>query len=85
MVREEGLVSLYRGLAPASLRVLPMALVSFGTYEVVRSALADYEARTSSQAGRRRAAPRARAPPRRGPGPQDGLIPLPPRRVAVAA
>jgi len=36
IVRKEGIVGLYRGLGAATARVIPMALVSFGTYEMVR-------------------------------------------------
>lgn len=37
IIAEGGLGALFRGLGAASVRVIPMALVSFGTYEVVRS------------------------------------------------
>jgi solute carrier family 25 phosphate transporter 23/24/25/41 len=36
IIKEGGVPSLFRGLGPASVRVLPMAIVSFGTYEFVR-------------------------------------------------
>jgi hypothetical protein len=37
IVAEGGVGALFRGLQAATIRVIPMALVSFGTYEVVRS------------------------------------------------
>lgn len=37
VVSDGGVGALFRGLGAASVRVVPMALVSFGTYEVVRS------------------------------------------------
>lgn len=37
IVAEGGVGALFRGLGAASVRVIPMALVSFGTYEWVRS------------------------------------------------
>lgn len=37
IVSDGGIGALFRGLGAASVRVVPMALVSFGTYEVVRS------------------------------------------------
>lgn len=37
IIAEGGLGALFRGLGAASVRVVPMALVSFGTYEFVRS------------------------------------------------
>jgi hypothetical protein len=39
LVRTEGLGSLYCGIVPASIKVLPMAAASFGTYELVNSLL----------------------------------------------
>ena len=36
ILAEGGVAALYRGLSAASLRVVPMAIVSFGTYEFVR-------------------------------------------------
>lgn len=36
LVREGGPQALFRGLGAASVRVVPMAVVSFGTYEFVR-------------------------------------------------
>ncbi|GMH36945.1 hypothetical protein BSKO_04818 [Bryopsis sp. KO-2023] len=36
VVSEGGPGALYRGIGPASLKVVPMAIVSFGTYELVR-------------------------------------------------
>ncbi|GBG69935.1 hypothetical protein CBR_g4760 [Chara braunii] len=35
-----GVCNLYKGIIPASLKVIPMAIVSFGTYEMGRSTLA---------------------------------------------
>lgn len=35
ILQEEGMTALYRGIIPASVKVLPMAAVSFGTYELV--------------------------------------------------
>lgn len=39
IVSEAGLAGLYRGLGAASVRVVPMAFLSFGTYEALRVAL----------------------------------------------
>lgn len=36
IVRRDGFLALYKGVGAASLRVVPMAVVSFGTYEAVR-------------------------------------------------
>jgi solute carrier family 25 (mitochondrial phosphate transporter), member 23/24/25/41 len=36
IIKEGGVPGLFRGLGAASVRVLPMAVVSFGTYEFVR-------------------------------------------------
>ncbi|EIE21007.1 mitochondrial carrier [Coccomyxa subellipsoidea C-169] len=36
IVRKDGALALYKGVGAASLRVIPMAVVSFGTYEAVR-------------------------------------------------
>jgi solute carrier family 25 (mitochondrial phosphate transporter), member 23/24/25/41 len=36
LVAEGGVRGLYHGLGAASMRVVPMAIVSFGTYEFVR-------------------------------------------------
>ena len=44
IVREEGSGALYRGLGAASMRVVPMACVSFGTYECVHAWLARLDA-----------------------------------------
>jgi len=43
IVKSEGISGLYRGLGPATARVIPMALVSFGTYEVVRQLIKQLE------------------------------------------
>jgi len=43
IAREEGVGALYRGIVPATLRVVPMAIFSFGTYEVVRAAITRLE------------------------------------------
>ncbi|KAK9811389.1 hypothetical protein WJX72_003076 [[Myrmecia] bisecta] len=43
ILRQEGPKGLYRGVGAASLRVIPMALVSFGTYEAVRQWLTRLE------------------------------------------
>ena len=43
IVSTEGIAGLYRGLGAASARVIPMALVSFGTYEVVRQIVREVE------------------------------------------
>mmetsp|Transcript_6446 Transcript_6446/g.18597 ORF Transcript_6446/g.18597 Transcript_6446/m.18597 type:complete len:331 (+) Transcript_6446:1335-2327(+) len=43
ILSEEGAVALYRGVGAASLRVIPMAMVSFGTYEAVRSGITRLE------------------------------------------
>lgn len=37
VLKEGGPLALYRGIGPASLKVIPMAIVSFGTYEMVRA------------------------------------------------
>lgn len=37
ILSDGGLAALFRGLGAASVRIVPMAIVSFGTYEVVRS------------------------------------------------
>lgn len=37
LLREGGVPRLYRGVGASSLRVLPMAVVSFGTYELMRA------------------------------------------------
>jgi len=39
IVRQEGLGSLYCGIVPASVKVLPMAAISFATYEMVSTLL----------------------------------------------
>ncbi|KAK3271506.1 hypothetical protein CYMTET_20149 [Cymbomonas tetramitiformis] len=39
ILREEGVTALYRGIIPASVKVLPMAMVSFGVYEVMTQLL----------------------------------------------
>lgn len=36
IIKENGISGLYRGLGPATARVIPMAIVSFGTYELVK-------------------------------------------------
>ena len=36
IVREKGVAALYTGLGAGSVRVVPMAFLSFGTYEVLR-------------------------------------------------
>ncbi|GAQ82898.1 mitochondrial substrate carrier family protein [Klebsormidium nitens] len=41
ILRTEGISGLYRGLAPASLKILPMASVSFGVYELSRHLLSE--------------------------------------------
>lgn len=41
ILRTEGVPGLYRGLAPASLKILPMASVSFGVYELSRHLLSE--------------------------------------------
>jgi hypothetical protein len=43
LLRQGGPRALYRGIGAASLRLVPMALVSFGTYEAVRSLLLQQE------------------------------------------
>ena len=43
VVRTEGVSGLYRGLGAASARVIPMAIVSFGTYELVRLLVKEVE------------------------------------------
>lgn len=37
LLHEGGVPALYRGLGAASLRIVPMAIASFGTYEIVRA------------------------------------------------
>lgn len=43
IVTTEGIHGLYRGLGAASARVIPMALVSFGTYEIIRRLVKEAE------------------------------------------
>eukprot|EP00850_Spirogloea_muscicola_P020908 SM000230S07344 [mRNA] locus=s230:206462:210381:+ [translate_table: standard] len=40
IVSKEGVGGLYRGIVPASLKVIPMAIISFGVYESVKAGLA---------------------------------------------
>lgn len=43
ILAREGIGGLYRGLGAASARVIPMALVSFGTYELIRQFVKEVE------------------------------------------
>jgi hypothetical protein len=43
IIRERGARGLFLGMGPATLRVVPMAIVSFGTYEWVRSNYTKFE------------------------------------------
>jgi len=43
IIRNDGLAGLYRGLGAASARVIPMAIASFGTYELVRRLVKEAE------------------------------------------
>ncbi|MEW5310696.1 MAG: hypothetical protein WDW38_002467 [Sanguina aurantia] len=43
LLKQGGPRALYRGVGAATLRLIPMACVSFGTYEVCRSLLLDFE------------------------------------------
>ncbi|CAL8469144.1 g8685 [Coccomyxa elongata] len=49
IVRRNGPLALYKGIGAASLRVVPMAVVSFGTYEAVRLWLTALEEHLRSQ------------------------------------
>lgn len=50
MLAEGGPGVLFRGLGAATLRLVPMAVVSFGTYELVRSGLLAWEDRQEAAA-----------------------------------
>ncbi|GJP31802.1 hypothetical protein CLOM_g15080 [Closterium sp. NIES-68] len=57
IVAERGVAGLYQGIVPASLKVIPMAIVSFGVYESVKFALvhlAEQEERRQGERERRR-------------------------------
>jgi hypothetical protein len=53
ILREGGPAGLYRGLGAATVRLIPMAVLSFGTYELARAALLAWE--TQRDADQRRA------------------------------
>jgi hypothetical protein len=53
ILREGGPTGLYRGLGAATVRLIPMAVLSFGTYELARAALLAWE--TQRDADQRRA------------------------------
>ncbi|CAI5504137.1 unnamed protein product [Closterium sp. Naga37s-1] len=57
ILAERGVAGLYQGIVPASLKVIPMAIVSFGVYESVKFALlqlAEKEERWQEERERRR-------------------------------
>ncbi|KAG2501242.1 hypothetical protein HYH03_001049 [Edaphochlamys debaryana] len=53
LVAEGGPAALYRGIGAATLRLVPMAIVSFGTYEAVRALIVAWEAQRDDEAARR--------------------------------
>ena len=50
----EGVLGLYRGLGTASVRLVPMAIVSFASYEWVRRTMDAADARARTKEGRDR-------------------------------
>lgn len=55
LLKEGGPRALYRGLGAATLRLIPMAFVSFGTYELVRSLVIAWELQNDSRQARQEA------------------------------
>ncbi|KAL6751074.1 hypothetical protein V8C86DRAFT_734268 [Haematococcus lacustris] len=49
VLRQGGPLALYRGVGAATLRLVPMAIVSFGTYEMVRSLLLSWQDMAEAQ------------------------------------
>lgn len=66
LLREGGPAALYRGLGAATLRVVPMAVVSFGTYELVRGAVVKWELEQDAAALRAQCRQQAQAHARAG-------------------
>jgi solute carrier family 25 (mitochondrial phosphate transporter), member 23/24/25/41 len=52
IVRKGGVGALFAGLGPATARVVPMAIISFGTYEWVRAQYTRMEEHTELEAAR---------------------------------
>lgn len=53
VIAEGGPVALYRGIGAACLRVVPMAIVSFGTYETVRLWINNLESQLDAECARK--------------------------------